>query len=80
MNKRKVWHILDFIRDQGKLPTDAWGETLEVDELIAWFGLPEQLSLEERRFIEVELAAMAEAERTLDALRMSEQLRCDGQS
>ena len=78
MNKRKVWHILDFIRGQGQLPSDPFGQILGVDDLMAWFGLGEQLSPEERRLVRVELAAMAEAQRVLDELRMSEQLRGEG--
>lgn len=78
MNKRKVWDILDFIRGQGQLPSDPFGQILAVDDLMAWFGLAEQLSPEERRLVRVELAAMVEAQRALDELRMSEQLRGDG--
>lgn len=80
MNKRKVWNILDFIRGQGKLPTDEFGQILPVDDLMVWFGVAERLSTEEKRLIRVELAAMVEAQQTVEELRMAEQLRSAGQS
>jgi len=78
MNKRKVWHILDFIRGQGQLPSDPFGQILAVDDLMAWFGLGEQLSPEERRLVRVELAAMAEAQMALDRIKIYRQLQADG--
>jgi len=75
MNKRKVWNILDFIRGQGKLPTDQFGQILPVDDLMVWFGVAERLSAEEKRQVRLELAAMAEAQQTLEELRIAEQLR-----
>jgi len=80
MDKRKVWNILDFIRGKGKLPTDQFGQILPVDDLLVWFGVAECLSAEEKRHVRLELAAMAEAQQTLEELRMAEQLRSAGQS
>jgi len=80
MSKRKVWSILDFIRGQGKLPTDQFGQILSVDDLMAWFGLDDSLSPEESRQVRLELAVMAEAQQTLEELRMAEQLRLASQS
>ncbi len=80
MDKRKVWNILDFIRGKGKLPTDQFGQILPVDDLMVWFGVAECLSAEERWHVRLELAAMAEAQQTLEELRMAEQLRSAGQS
>ena len=74
MSKRKVWSILDFIRGQGKLPTDQFGQILSVDDLMAWFGLEDSVSPEESRQIRLELSVMAEAQQTLEELRMAEQL------
>jgi hypothetical protein len=80
MSKRKVWSILDFIRQQGKLPTDRFGQVLPVEDLIAWFGLDESLSPAENRQLRFELALMAEAQQTLEELRMAEELRKASQS
>jgi len=80
MSKRKVWSILDFIQGQGKLPTDQFGQILPADDLMAWFGLDDSLSPEENRQIRLELAVMAEAQQTLEELRMAEQLRSASQS
>ena len=80
MSKRKVWSILDFIRGQGKLPTDQFGQILPVDDLMSWFGLDDSLSPVESREVRLELAVMAEAQQTLEELRMAEQLRSASQS
>ena len=80
MSKRKVWSILDFIRGQGKLPTDQFGQILPVDDLMSWFGLDESLSPAESRQVRLELAVMAEAQQTVEELRMAEQLRSASQS
>ena len=60
------------------MPTDEFGQVLAVDELAGWFGLDECLSGEERRWLKAELAALAEIQRALDELRISQQLRCAG--
>ena len=80
MSKRKVWSILDFIRGQGRLPTDQFGQILPVDDLMSWFGLDESLSPAESRQVRLELAVMAEAQQTVEELRMAEQLRSASQS
>jgi hypothetical protein len=80
MSKRKVWSILEFIRGQGKLPTDQFGQILSVDNLMAWFDLEDSLTPEESRQVRLELSVMAEAQQTLEELRMAEQLRSAGQS
>lgn len=80
MSKRKVWSILDFIRGQGKLPTDQFGQILPVDDLMAWYGLEGSLTPEESRQIRLELSVMAEAQQTREELKMAEQLRSAGQS
>ncbi len=79
MNERKVWSILDFIRGQGRLPTDQFGQILPVDDLMAWFGLDERLSPAESRQIRLELVVMAEAQQTLEELRVAERLRSASQ-
>ena len=75
MNKQKIWNIVDFIRHQGKLPTDQFGQILPIDDLLGWFGLDECLSSYEQRCVKEELAAMAEAQLALEKIRMAEQLR-----
>ena len=80
MNKRKIWNIVEFVRDRGQLPTDQFGEILPVDDLMDWFGIDEGLSPMERRLVRLELAALAEAQQTLERLRMAEQLRSESRS
>ena len=75
MNRHKIWNIVDFIRRQGKLPTDQFGQILPVDDLLAWFGLDECLSCSEQRRIKQELAELAEAQLAVEKIRMAEQLR-----
>jgi len=75
MNKYKMRNIVDFIRRQGKLPTDPFGQILPVDDLLAWFGLDEYLSRYEQSCVKQELAALAEAQLTVEKIRMAEQLR-----
>jgi hypothetical protein len=77
MSEQRIQSILEFIRSQGKLPTDQFGEVLAVDDIVDWFGLDGYLSREEMRWLKTELAAMAEMQTALDQLRMSEQVRCD---
>ena len=80
MNQRKLRSIVDFIKRQGRLPTDQFGQILSVDDLMSWFGLDGCLSPAESRQVRLELAVMAEAQQTLEELRMAEQLRSAGQS
>ena len=77
MNIYKVKNIIESIRRQGKLPKDAYGQMLSIDELIGWFGLKECLTIGELSYIEKELAAMVEAELAMDKLKESEQVRTD---
>ena len=75
MNPHTLRHVLDFIRRQGKLPTDQFGQILSVDQLMGWFGLKECLTRWEQLHIEKELAAMVEAEQSIEKLRQLEQIR-----
>jgi len=74
MNIYKVRRIIDWIRAQGKLPVDVYGQVLSVDELMGWFRLTECLTPGERLYMRQELAAMVEAELAFDELRLSELL------
>jgi hypothetical protein len=74
MNVYKVRNIIDWIRAHGKLPTDAYGQVLSVDDLMGWFGLNGCLTAGEQLYIRKELAAMTEAELALEKIKLSELL------
>jgi len=61
MNKYKIERIKKHIQ-KDKLPTDRWGQILNVDDLIIWYGLDRCLDENEKECVKVELALMAEAE------------------
>jgi len=73
-NVYKLRRIVDWIRSQGRLPTDEFGQILSVDDLMGWFGLNECLTVDEQLYIERELKGIIEAESTV--LRL-EQIRSD---
>ena len=73
-NVYKLRKIMDWIRSQGRLPTDEFGQILPVDDLMGWFGLNERLTVDEQLYIERELKGIIEAESTV--LRL-EQIRSD---
>ena len=75
MNIHKIRYILDFIRRQGRLPMDEFGQFLSVHDLVVWFGLNECLTRGEQLCIKKELAAMVEAELAVERLKQLEQLR-----
>ena len=75
MNIHKLRRVVDWIRGQGKLPTDEFGQILGVDDLMDWFGLSECLTRHEQLCIKKELAAMVEGELSVERLRQLEQLR-----
>jgi len=74
MNVYKVRKIIEWIRAKGKLPTDAYGQILSVDDLMGWFGLNGWLTGGEQLYIRNELAAMIEAELALEEIKLSELL------
>ena len=73
-NVFKLRRIVDWIRNQGRLPTDEFGHILSVDDLMGWFGLNECLTVDEQLYIERELKGIIEADSTV--LRL-EQIRSD---
>jgi hypothetical protein len=75
MNIYKLRKLVDWIRSQGRLPTDEFGQILPVDDLMDWFGLSDCLTRHEQLCIKKELAAMVEAELSVERLRQLEQLR-----
>ena len=75
VNLYKIRYVLEFIRRQGRLPTDQHGQVLSAHDMLAWFGLRDCLTLEELSYIEEELVGMIEAERAVERLRQSDQAR-----
>jgi len=69
MNPYKLRTIIEFVRSQGKLPTDRWGGVLSPDDLIVWYGLNRLLSPAEQTELKRELAAIAEAEAIKERLQ-----------
>lgn len=69
MNPYKLKAIIELVRRQGRLPTDRWGCVLNPDDLLVWYGLNSELTLEEQREVKRELAALAEAEGFVDRLQ-----------
>ena len=62
MNYHKKYKIVDFIKSKGKLPTDQYGQYLELDDMIVWFGLENKLTESERSHIKRELKKLIEGE------------------
>ena len=77
MNIYKMRNIIDFIRKQGKLPTDPYGEILSPEDLLVWFELDGSLTRYEQITIKRELAAMTEAELAIEKLQQAQALRGD---
>ena len=74
INLHKIRGVLDFIRRQGKLPTDPFGQILSTDNILGWFNLRECLTMDEQAYMEKELTGLIEAESVLERLKMSEQV------
>ena len=75
MNIYKLRKIIDWIRRQGRLPTDEFGQILSVDDLMGWFGLTEYLTRAEQIAVRKELTAMVEAELAVERLKLLEQIQ-----
>ncbi len=75
MNIYKKQDIVAFVRRQGKLPTDQFGQILSVDDLMSWFELDECLNRYEQEVIKKELAALVDAEQALEKLKLMELAR-----
>ena len=72
-NIYKLRKIMDWIRNQGRLPTDEFGQILPVDDLMGWFGLYECLTMDEQLYIEGELKGIIEAELAVEKIKQLEQ-------
>ena len=72
-NVHKLRKIMDWIRNQGRLPTDEFGQILSVDDLMGWFGLNECLTVDEQLYIERELKGIIEAELAVERMKQLEQ-------
>ena len=75
VNLYKIRYVLDFIRRQGRLPADEYGQILSASDLLGWFGLKECLNTDELSYIEEELVGMIDAEMAVERLRQSDQAR-----
>jgi hypothetical protein len=71
MNIQKLRTVLDYIRRQGGIPIDGTGRRLNEDETLTWYGLDELLTADERERVKVELAALAEVERFMEQVRLT---------
>ena len=75
VNLYKIRYVLEFIRRQGRLPTDERGQVLSPYDMLAWFGLKDCLSVEELSYMEGELVDMIEAELAVERMRQAEWAR-----
>ena len=73
MNVYKLRKIIDWIRGQGRLPADQFGQILPVDDLMGWFGLSDCLTIDEQLYIERELKGIIEAELAVEKIKQLEQ-------
>ena len=80
MNIHKRRGIIDFVRKQGKLPTDQFGQILSVKDLVSWFELDKYLSASEQEVIKGELAALVEVEEAMEKLKLLKQAQTNTSS
>ena len=73
MNVYKLRKIIDWVRSQGKLPTDQFDQILPVYDLMGWFGLSDCLTIDEQLYIERELKGIIEAELAVEKMKQLEQ-------
>ena len=73
-NVYKLRRIVDWIRGQGRLPADQFGQILPVDDLMRWYGLSDCLTLDEQLYIERELKGMVEAELAVEQIKQLQQV------
>jgi hypothetical protein len=73
-NVYKLRRIVDWIRGQGRLPADQFGQILPVDDLMGWYGLSDCLTLDEQLYIERELKGMVEAELAVEQIKQLQQV------
>ncbi len=72
-NVYKLRKIMDWIRNQGRLPTDEFGQILPIDDLMGWFRLSDCLTIDEQLYIERELKGIIEAELAVEKIKQLEQ-------
>jgi hypothetical protein len=70
MNQQKIYRIMDYIRRQGPLPTDPYGQTLSNEDIVAWYGFAKTLTLLEQCQIKIELQAMKEIDEAIWLARL----------
>ena len=69
MNEHKLRAIVEFVRRQGPLPTDQFGQILDAWDLLEWFGLAGALAPEDRAYVLRQLAMMREAQVFIERLQ-----------
>ena len=62
MNQYKKFKIVDYIRSKGKLPTDQYGQYLNLDDMLVWFGLVNRLDQLEKEYIKREIKKLIDSE------------------
>lgn len=62
MNPYKKEKIVEFIKGKGALPVDQYGQYLNLDDMIVWYGLEDKLNDIERKHIKRELKKMIEGD------------------
>ncbi len=73
MNFYKQQQVMEFIRSRGGLPVDGTGRALSADEVLAWFGLDEVLTVQEQSQWKEGISAMIEDEAFMERLRLTSQ-------
>ena len=71
MNHYKVQEVMKMIQRYGKLPVDAYGQTLSAKELLMWFGLNKYLASDERSYVEYQLKNMIEIENAMTEIKQN---------
>ena len=68
MNKYKIQKIVDYIRHEGRLPTDQFDQILSAEDILGWYGLYELLDRGECEQIKREIQSLVEAQVFMDRL------------
>lgn len=70
MNRYKIQDIVNYIRRQGKLPEDQFGNVLGVDDILRWYGLEQLLDTEEALAVKRELFSIIEAQKFMERFEL----------
>ena len=69
MNPYKLKAIVEYIRRQGRLPEDQFGNVLPPADILVLCGLNDLLSVGEQRMVRRELEALVDAQIVIDQLK-----------